>query len=145
MFEYVTTISIPCFQNKSILEASYSTILFTGGLGTAMIPKVMSNMICCINLVAMGESMMIGEMLPGHWSKNVLKISLSLAKRSGLDLPTFWHAIRASAGNSFLWETAGPNIMNGDYHKDFNMDLICKDIQLSYDMAKAAKVSAWNP
>ena len=49
------------FQNKAILEASYSTILFMGELGTAMIPKVMSNMICCINLVAMGESLMIGN------------------------------------------------------------------------------------
>ena len=28
----------------------------------------------------------------------------------------FWHAIRMSAGNSFLWETCGPNVFRGEYH-----------------------------
>ena len=57
-----------------------------------------------------------------------------------MDLNLFWHSIRASAGNSFLWETAGPNIFRGEYHDSFNMDLMCKDIQLCFDMAKSAKV-----
>ena len=57
-----------------------------------------------------------------------------------MDLELFWHSIRASAGNSFLWETAGPNIFRGEYHDSFNMDLMCKDIQLCFDMAKSAKV-----
>lgn len=63
-----------------------------------------------------------------------------LAQRSGMDLNLFWHSIRASAGNSFLWETAGPNIFRGEYHDSFNMDLMCKDIQLCFEMAKSAKV-----
>ena len=62
------------------------------------------------------------------------------AQRSGMDLELFWHSIRASAGNSFLWETAGPNIFRGEYHDSFNMDLMCKDIQLCFEMAKSAKV-----
>eukprot|EP00094_Tigriopus_californicus_P013081 TCALIF_12650-PA protein Name:"Protein of unknown function" AED:0.31 eAED:0.31 QI:0/1/0.5/1/1/1/2/173/157 len=74
-----------------------------------------------------------------HHSKNN-NLLLMLAKRSGLDLKTFWHAIRASAGNSFLWETAGPNIFRGDYHESFALELQVKDIQLCYDMAKKAKV-----
>lgn len=45
------------------------------------------------------------------------------AKRSGLDLTTFWHVIRSSSGTSFLWETAGPNIFRGDFHDSFNLDL----------------------
>ena len=57
-----------------------------------------------------------------------------------MDLNLFWHSIRASAGNSFLWETAGPNIFRGEYHDSFNMDLMCKDIQLCFEMAKSAKV-----
>ena len=63
------------------------------------------------------------------------------AKKSGMDLTTFWHAIRASAGNSFLWETAGPNIFRGEYHESFALDLQCKDIQLCYEMARQAKAS----
>ncbi len=62
-----------------------------------------------------------------------------LAKRSGLDLTTFWHVIRSSSGTSFLWETAGPNIFRGDFHDSFTLDLQCKDIQLCVDMAKETR------
>ena len=71
---------------------------------------------------------------------NLLFIFLFLAQRSGMDLDLFWHSIRASAGNSFLWETAGPNIFRGEYHDSFNMDLMCKDMQLGFEMARGAKV-----
>ena len=62
------------------------------------------------------------------------------AKRSGIDLVDFWHAIRMSAGNSFLWETCGPNVFRGEYHDSFPIDLMCKDTQLGYEMARNAKV-----
>ena len=61
--------------------------------------------------------------------RNVVELILKSAKRSGLDLTAFWHAIRASAGNSFTWETAAPNVFAGDYHKFFDMALQTKDIQ----------------
>ena len=47
-------------QTKPILDASYSTVMYTGGIGTAMIPKVVSNMLCCVQVVAMGEVLMLG-------------------------------------------------------------------------------------
>jgi len=106
---------------KPILEASYSTVQYTGGLGTAMIPKVLSNMLCGLQVIAMAEAMLI-------------------AKKSGLDLVEFWHSIRMSAGNSFLWETCGPNVFRGEYHDSFPIDLMCKDNQLGYEMARNAKV-----
>lgn len=106
---------------RPILEASYSTVQYTGGLGTAMIPKVLSNMLCGLQVCAMAEAMLI-------------------AKRSGLDLVEFWHSIRMSAGNSFLWETCGPNIFRGEYHDSFPIDLMNKDTQLGYEMARKAEV-----
>ena len=42
------------------MEASYSTVMFTGRLGTAMIPKVVSNMLCCVQVIALGEMLMVG-------------------------------------------------------------------------------------
>ena len=51
------------------------------------------------------------------------------------------HAIRMSAGNSFLWETCGPNVFRGEYHDSFPIDLMCKDNQLGYEMARNAKVN----
>jgi len=106
---------------RRILEASYSTVQYTGGLGTAMIPKVLSNMLCGLQVIAMAEAMLI-------------------AKRSGLDLVEFWHSIRMSAGNSFLWETCGPNVFRGEYHDSFPIELMCKDNQLGYEMARNAQV-----
>ena len=66
---------------------------------------------------------------------------LFLAKRAGLDMKTFWDCIRASAGNSFVWETGGPMVMQGTYDPSFTIDLQSKDNQLGYDMAKKYKVS----
>jgi len=107
--------------SKPVLDASYTTVMYTGVLGTAMIPKVLSNMLCAVQVCAMSEC-------------------FAIAQRSGMDLDLFWHSIRASAGNSFLWETAGPNIFRGEYHDSFNMDLMCKDMQLGFEMARGAKV-----
>jgi len=106
---------------KSILDASYNSVMYTGALGTAMIPKVLSNMLCGLQVCAMAEAMLI-------------------AKRSGIDVVDFWHAIRMSAGNSFLWETCGPNVFRGEYHDSFPIDLMCKDNQLGYEMARSAQV-----
>ena len=69
-----------------------------------------------------------------------IKIFELSAKRSGIDVVDFWHAIRMSAGNSFLWETCGPNVFRGEYHDSFPIDLMCKDTQLGYEMARNAKV-----
>ena len=70
-----------------MLDASYSSVMYTGGLGTAMIPKVMvvmvmllmmmmmmmmmmvltvhtqvlSNMLCGLQVCAMAEAMLIGN------------------------------------------------------------------------------------
>ena len=46
---------------QPILSASYSSVMYTGGLGTAMIPKVLSNMLCGLQVCAMAEAMLIGE------------------------------------------------------------------------------------
>ena len=61
---------------RPVLDASYSSVMYTGGLGTAMIPKVnekhpggvslltspqvLSNMLCGLQVCAMAEAMLIG-------------------------------------------------------------------------------------
>ena len=65
---------------------------------------------------------------------------MNIAKKSGMELDAFWHFIRASAGNSFLWETCGPNVFRGDFHDSFALELACKDIRLFAEMAKDVEV-----
>ncbi|XP_076068881.1 2-hydroxy-3-oxopropionate reductase-like [Oratosquilla oratoria] len=104
-----------------ILQASFNEIFYVGEIGSAMLVKVVSNMLAGVHIVAMAEALM-------------------LAKRSGLDLKRFWDAIRVSAGNSFVWETGAPVVFNGTYDPGFPMELLCKDLQLGYDMAKEFRV-----
>ena len=92
-----------------LLEAMGQPILYMGPLGNAAIIKVITNMLAFINLVAVGEALM-------------------LAKRGGLDLATSFEAIRNSSGNSFVHETEGQVILNGSYNIGFTMDLALKDL-----------------
>merc|ERR1712088_897271 len=78
-------------------------------------------MLYCVQVIALGEVLMV-------------------AKKSGLDMTQFWHAIRASVGNSFMWETGGPYVLRGDYHEAFTLDLQIKDIKLFEEMARTAGV-----
>jgi len=106
---------------RPMMKASFQNVLYTGPMGTAMIPKVYSNLLCAVNIIAAGEAMMV-------------------AKKAGLDLKTFWDAVRSSSGNSFVWETGGPMVMQGTYDPSFDIALHCKDNQLCFDIARKNKV-----
>ena len=103
------------FNNwKEVLQdAIGEVVVLCGNIGAGAIAKVVSNMLAFTNMVAASECMMI-------------------AKRAGLDLESFFDAIRVSAGNSFAWETVVPHIFNQKYEAGFTMDLACKDMNLSY-------------
>ena len=94
-----------------MMEDIYCNVIYTGVMGTALIPKVLSNMLTCVYNQAMGEVFMIG-------------------KRAGVDMRTLWDCIRASSGNSFVWETGGPMLMQGTYDPSFSIALQCKDNRL---------------
>ena len=53
---------------------------------------------------------------------------------------TMFDCIRASAGNSFVFETGGPMLMQGTYDPSFTIALQCKDNRLGYQMATKHKV-----
>ncbi len=96
-------------QHKDVLAAVGSPVLYMGELGSAAVIKVITNMLAFINLVAVGEALM-------------------LAKRGGLDLAQSFEAIKESSGNSFVHETESQVILNGSYNINFTMDLACKDL-----------------
>ncbi len=98
---------------KVLQDAIGEVVVLCGDVGAGAIAKVVSNMLAFTNMVAASECMMI-------------------AKRAGLDLESFFDAIRVSAGNSFAWETVVPHIFNQKYETGFTMDLACKDMNLSY-------------
>jgi len=92
-------------------------ILHTGALGSASVLKVVTNYLCSVHLVALGEALMT-------------------AKRAGMDLATTFEAIRISSGNSFVHETESQVILNGSYNINFTMDLVVKDMSLFNALAE---------
>jgi len=104
-------------QHRRLLEAIGRPILYMGPLGSAAVMKVITNMLAFVNLVAVGEALM-------------------LAKQGGLDLATAFEAIRNSSGNSFVHETESQVILNGSYDIGFTMDLALKDLGFATQMGR---------
>ena len=86
-------------------------ILYCGKLGNASTLKVVTNYLASINLLSLGEALMV-------------------CKKYGLDLKTAFHGIKISSGNSFVHETESQVILNGSYDVGFTMDLVNKDVRL---------------
>ncbi|MBV7330277.1 NAD(P)-dependent oxidoreductase [Chloroflexi bacterium TSY] len=104
-----------------ILTALGGQILHTGALGSASIVKVVTNYLCSVHLIALGEALMV-------------------AKQAGMDLNTTYEAIRISSGNSFVHETESQVILNGSYNINFTMDLVLKDMGLFDSLAQKLDV-----
>jgi 3-hydroxyisobutyrate dehydrogenase len=104
-------------EHKPALEAMGGAIFHMGPIGSASVIKVITNMLAFINLVAVGEALM-------------------LARKGGLDLAQSFHAIAASSGTSFVHETEGQVILNGSYNINFTMDLACKDLGFAMNFGR---------
>jgi len=104
-----------------ILEQSGKKVLYMGTIGAATVAKVVSNMIAAVNVITMGEALLLG-------------------KRGGVDLKSLFEAVRFSAGNTYTWETEGPLVFNGTYDPDFTIELHCKDLNLGYELARKFNV-----
>ena len=96
-------------------------ILHTGPLGSASVLKVVTNYLCSVHLVALGEALMV-------------------ASNAGMDLNTAFEAIRISSANSFVHETESQVILNGSYNINFTMDLVIKDMTLFDGLAQRLDV-----
>ena len=104
-----------------ILSCIGHQILHCGDIGKASTLKVVTNYLASINLLALGEALMV-------------------CKKYGLDLKTAFEGIKISSGNSFVHETESQVIMNGSYNINFTMDLVCKDVGLFEKLAQDMQV-----
>lgn len=63
--------------------------------------------------------------------------AITLASKLGLDLPTVYEVITASAGNSWMFENRVPHILTGDYRPLSSIEIFVKDLGIIQDMARA--------
>ena len=92
-------------------EIGYEIIYLGEKIGSASTIKVLTNYLASINLLAIGEVLMI-------------------CKKYNLDLKAVYEAIRISSGNSFVHTSEGQLILSRSFDAQFTMDLICKDLGL---------------
>ena len=106
-----------------ILSCIGHQILHCGEIGKASTLKVVTNYLASINLLALGEALMV-------------------CKKYGIDLKTAFEGIKISSGNSFVHETESKVILNGSYDVGFTMDLVCKDVGLFDKLTKKYDIPA---
>ena len=106
-----------------ILSCIGHKILHCGKIGKASTLKVVTNYLASINLLALGEALMV-------------------CKKYGIDLKTAFEGIKISSGNSFVHETESKVILNGSYDVGFTMDLVCKDAGLFDKLTKKYQIPA---
>ena len=106
-----------------ILSCIGHQILHCGEIGKASTLKVVTNYLASINLLALGEALMV-------------------CKKYGIDLKTAFQGIKISSGNSFVHETESQVILNGSYDVGFTMDLVCKDVGLFDKLTKKYQIPA---
>jgi len=106
-----------------ILSCIGHQILHCGEIGKASTLKVVTNYLASINLLALGEALMV-------------------CKKYGIDLKTAYEGIKISSGNSFVHETESQVILNGSYDVGFTMDLVLKDVKLFQKLINKYKIPA---
>ena len=65
--------------------------------------------------------------------------AVTFAKKLGLDLPTVYKVITASAGNSWMFENRVPHILDGDYAPRSAVEIFTKDLGIVSDMGRREK------
>ncbi|WP_373503152.1 L-threonate dehydrogenase [Aestuariivirga sp.] len=65
--------------------------------------------------------------------------AMTFAAKLGLDLPTVYKVITASAGNSWMFENRVPHILDGDYSPRSAVEIFTKDLGIVGDMGRDEK------
>lgn len=109
-------------RHRPALQAMCGPMFYLGDLGSASLLKVITNMLCLIDLVATGEALM-------------------LAKKGGLDLAECYRAVCDSSGTSREFEDWAPVILNGSLNTGFTLDLALKDLGFSLSFGQSFGVN----
>ena len=85
--------------------------------------------------VGAGHTTKIANQLIGVATLAGLSEAFVLAKKSGLDMQTFYNAVKNGAGRSWALETLGPKILKGDFSPGFMVKHMQKDLRLAGQLA----------
>ncbi|MDP6666708.1 MAG: NAD(P)-dependent oxidoreductase [Dehalococcoidia bacterium] len=117
------TLSILVGGSAEVFERALPVLNVLGGTVTHMGP------------VGSGHMAKIANQLIGVGIVSGISEAFVLAKKSGLDLQTFFEAVRNGAGRSWHLEVFGPKILAGDFAPGFMVKHMQKDLRLADEAA----------
>lgn len=85
--------------------------------------------------VGSGHTTKIANQLIGVATLAGISEAFVLAKKAGLDMQTFFDAVKNGAGRSWALETLGPKILEGDFSPGFMVKHMQKDLRLAGQLA----------
>ena len=120
-------------------EAGSMSILVGGDAGaferTLPVLSILGGDITHMGPVGAGHTTKIANQLIGVATLAGLSEAFVLAKKSGLDMQTFYDAVKNGAGRSWALETLGPKILQGDFSPGFMVKHMQKDLRLAGQLA----------
>lgn len=107
---------------RPILEASAAKILPLGGIGDAMVLKIVTNLVSAVIVEAVSEA-------------------AAITKANGIPLEKLHEALESNANYSTLIGMKLPAIIKGDFEPHFSLRNMLKDADFSRELAAEAKLS----
>ncbi len=102
---------------EPLLKAIGSNVFYVGGVGAGNVAKLVNNMMAFVNMIGAIEGLVLGA-------------------KAGMDPYTLWQVVKASSGQSFIWESGGRAILRDRLLPTFTAELACKDIGLVTALAE---------
>ena len=103
------------------LKCMGGNVFHVGDIGAGNIAKLANNMLAFIHMMGAAEALVLGA-------------------KAGVDTNALWKIVKASSGNSFIWESGTRAILRDKLAPTFTIDLACKDIGLATDLGKELDV-----
>lgn len=108
---------------RPVLEASAANILPLGGIGDAMVLKIVTNLVSAVIVEAVAEA-------------------AAITRANDISLERLHEALQANANYSTLIGMKLPAIMNGDFEPHFSLRNMLKDADFARELAADAKLAA---
>lgn len=108
---------------RPVLEASAAKILPLGGIGDAMVLKIVTNLVSAVIVKAVAEA-------------------AAITRANDISLERLHEALQANANYSTLIGMKLPAIMNGDFEPHFSLRNMLKDADFARELAADAKLAA---
>jgi 3-hydroxyisobutyrate dehydrogenase len=101
---------------KPAFEAIGANVFHVGPIGAGNVAKLVNNQCAFISMMGLTEALVLGA-------------------KAGIDPMVLRDVVRASSGNSFVWDGGARAILRDRLAPSFNLNLATKDIGLAQDLA----------